>query len=244
MAAQKRLIFEIKNLNKTINGEQVVNIRKLEFHPGAIYGIVGNAGSGKTKLMELLAGENAKTSGVLKFDDESYTTNWLGKVNPHPEIYYSHSSRHLNPNKTTKQIVNNLYKKKENIIFKRYFSSGSAKGLWEKKLSLFSPGELDLFSLVLSVESDPRVLLIDDYALRLSKVREQDFRSQLKRMNRNLGTTIILTSASDRDLEQFASVLVYVDNGHISKIRSSTRTKAPQKRKPKPQSKRRTKKPN
>ena len=224
MADQRRLIFEIQNLKKTINNEQVINIGKLAFHPGTIYGVIGSAGSGKTKLMELLAGEIAEDSGTLKFDGESYQKNWLGRVKPHPEIYYSHSSSHLNGNKTANQIVLSLYKKKENIIYKRYFSSGQTKKLWNRNLNHYSPGEIDWFSLVLAIESDPRVLLIDDYGIRMEKTQEQDFRSQISRMNRNLGTTIILTSSSDRHLSQFASVLVHIDNGHISKIRPGVRS--------------------
>ena len=39
-------------------------------------------------------------------------------------------------------------------------------------------------------------------------------------MNRELGTTFILASSSDTNLKKLASVLIYLDNGHISKIRS------------------------
>ena len=39
-------------------------------------------------------------------------------------------------------------------------------------------------------------------------------------MNRSLGTTIILTSPSDIYLKYFASVLIFLDHGHISKIRT------------------------
>ncbi|MBT5225206.1 MAG: hypothetical protein HOM19_07225 [Candidatus Marinimicrobia bacterium] len=38
-------------------------------------------------------------------------------------------------------------------------------------------------------------------------------------MNRTLGTTLVLSSPTDVHLKNFASVLIYLDNGHISKIR-------------------------
>ena len=49
---------------------------------------------------------------------------------------------------------------------------------------------------------------------------EKDFRAQLIKMNRSLGTTIILSSASDMYLKYFASVLIFLDHGHMSKIRT------------------------
>ena len=76
--------------------------------------------------------------------------------------------------------------------------------------------------MVLSLESDPRVLLIDDYGVHLTNEMEQEFRSQLKRMNRTLGTTIIVSSPNEAIVKNFASVIIFMDNGHISKIRSKS----------------------
>ena len=39
-------------------------------------------------------------------------------------------------------------------------------------------------------------------------------------MNRTLGTTIIVSSPNEALVKNFASVLIFLDNGHISKIRS------------------------
>ena len=38
-------------------------------------------------------------------------------------------------------------------------------------------------------------------------------------MNNILGTTVLLSSSNDYFLKQFASVIIYLDNGHVSKVR-------------------------
>ena len=38
-------------------------------------------------------------------------------------------------------------------------------------------------------------------------------------MNNILGTTVLLSSNNDYFLKQFASVIIYLDNGHVSKVR-------------------------
>ena len=73
--------------------------------------------------------------------------------------------------------------------------------------------------MILACESDPRVLLIDDYGVYFNDKMEKDFRGKLATMNRTLGTTIILSSPTDKNLKYFASVLIYLDHGHIWKIR-------------------------
>jgi len=39
-------------------------------------------------------------------------------------------------------------------------------------------------------------------------------------MNKKLGTTIVLTASNDQNLKTIASVLIYLDNGHVSKVRT------------------------
>jgi ABC-type sulfate/molybdate transport systems ATPase subunit len=73
--------------------------------------------------------------------------------------------------------------------------------------------------MIIALESDPRVLMIDDYGVFFDKNMEMDFRKKIIRMNKDLGTTIILAAPSDLHIKRVASVLIYLDNGHISKIR-------------------------
>ena len=71
---------------------------------------------------------------------------------------------------------------------------------------MLSAGELNWLGTIIACECDPRVLLIDDYGMYFNSTMEKDFfRSQLIKMNRSLGTTIILTSSSDIYLKYFAS---------------------------------------
>jgi ABC-type multidrug transport system ATPase subunit len=105
---------------------------------------------------------------------------------------------------------------------KRHFSSSRFKHLWDRPISNLTKGELHWVGMVLSLESDPRVLLIDEYGVHLTNEMEREFRSQLQKMNRRLGTTIIMSSPNEAVVKNFASVIIFLDNGHISKIRSSS----------------------
>jgi len=74
--------------------------------------------------------------------------------------------------------------------------------------------------MVSAVESDPRVLMIDNYDIFSVKNMEGKFRNKLRQMNKELGTTIVLTASNDQNLKTIASVLIYLDNGHVSKVRT------------------------
>ena len=218
----KRLIFKVDRLKKKYGSLEAINVKKLEIHPGTIYALVGPPGCGKTTLLELLSGSQKQSSGELYFENFPYETNWLGKVKKHDEIFYNYGFDEYGSGSSVRKVIGKMYGKKSNTILKRHFNSPKVKHLWERSISSLTKGELHWVGMVLSLESDPRVLLIDDYGVHITNEMEQEFRSQLKRMNRTLGTTIIVTSPNEAIVKNFASVIIFMDNGHISKIRSKS----------------------
>ena len=218
----KRLIFKVEGLKKAYGSFEALNIKKLEIHPGTIYAIVGPPGSGKTTLLSILAGSLKPSSGSLYFENMPYETNWLGKTIKHDEVFYNYGYEEFGSRLRVSKVINKLYGKKSNTLMKRHFNSARFKHLLDRPISSLTKGELHWLGMILSLESDPRVLLVDEYGVHLTDDMEKEFRSRLKRMNRSLGTTIIISSHSESLVKKFASVIIFLDNGHISKIRSSS----------------------
>lgn len=213
------MIFKVNDLEKSYGDYLALKVSKLEIHPGTIYGIVGTVGSGKSALLNILAGVEKESGGTVLYDDAPYQTNWLGKIIPHNEVFYSNNPELEKSSQTVSGYVAEKFVKKKNMIENRYFNTGSFRNLWSRRMGKISPGERHWLGMILACEADPRVLLIDDYGVYFNTNMEQDFRNQLTKMNRTLGTTLVLSSPTDFHLKKFASVLIYLDNGHISKIR-------------------------
>ena len=81
-------LYDITRVNVDISNENILNVRKLKFHKGAIYGVVGPAGSGKTTMLKLLSGLIKESSGEVKYDNSFFETNWMGKAILNPEIKF------------------------------------------------------------------------------------------------------------------------------------------------------------
>ncbi|MBC8215789.1 MAG: ATP-binding cassette domain-containing protein [Candidatus Marinimicrobia bacterium] len=213
-----RLIYEVRDLNKTYGNRTVIQIGKLQFHPGAVYGIIGPIGSGKSTLLRLLAGVEKPTSGFLAFEEESFETGWFGKIKRNENIYLA-SVDQLSKKHKVSQLVKEINPQKVDQIRGRYFSKNPRKEIWNETIESLSPGECAWVNKILAVQSDPRVLLIDDYGTVMDKNMERDFRNRIIKMNKELGTTIIVAAPDNHHIRRFASVLIHLDNGHISKIR-------------------------
>ena len=227
MSEKKRLIFKVNNLKKSYGTHTILKITKLENHPGTINGLIGPIGSGKTTLLNLLAGCDDPGDGSILFDGEPFKLNWRGKIITNNEIFFTGNPNHLKAGKVISGIITKFYGKKSNVIQKRYFDSGHYKQMWNRSVKHLTEGEKRWLDLVLATESDPRVLLLDDYGVYLNQSMEQKFRTQLIRMNRNLGTTMILAAPYEIFLKTFASVFIHLDNGHVSKIRSRVKRHKP-----------------
>ena len=227
MVQKKRLLFEVSALKKNYGDNQALNIKRLEIHPGTIYGVTGSFGSGKTTLLNILSGKEKQTSGDVLYDDMPHESNWLGNLVPNEEIFYTKS---LSNSISILNLIKTKFGKKRNIIKNRYFTISKLKHLLKRKIKDISPAEKNWLGMILAIEKDPRILLIDDYGIHFDSKLELDFRNQIIKMNRNLGTTIIVTSPSDSYLKNFASVLIYLDHGNISKIRTGF-SKGPNRRK-------------
>ena len=217
MNQQSTLIFELKSLKKIYNDQAVLNIDRLQFHRGTIYGITGSIGSGKSTLLNIMAGHDKQSDGTLKYDMNQFQTNWLGKIKSTNDILL-YNSNIINKNV---KVASLLSSNKINNL-SQYFKNGSLKLIIEKNIQDLSKGEVAYLNMVMAINSDPRVLLIDDYAINFDKNMELDFRKKLIRMNKDLGTTILLSAPNDQNIKLIASVLIYLDNGHISKIRSGS----------------------
>lgn len=218
MSQRTTAIYDIKGLKKSYEDHSILNIRRLEIHRGTIYGMIGPIGSGKSTFFNILAGFTKPTDGRVKFENEEFETNWLGKIKRNPEIALANIAS-ISKGSTVNDVVKSIDKSRLETRASNYFKNRSLSFLLKRKLSALSHGELAILNMIVALESDPRVLLIDDYGVFFDNNMEADFRKKIVRMNKDLGTTIILAAPSDQHIKRIASVLIYLDNGHISKIR-------------------------
>ena len=226
---RKTLIYEVQDLKKVYNKRNVLQIGRLQIHKGTIYGIVGPVGSGKTSLLKQLSGLEKQTEGKLLYDGHEFKISFLGKVKSPDEIKFLTftSSR---KNESVSHYFSSNHGKRSEEIRKHYFNKGFRRFMWEQAIESLSQGELTWVKLVDAVESDPRVLIIDNYGSMLDEELEQEISSRLRRMNRNLGTTIILSATNPARIQKLVSVMIFLDKGHIAKIRSGSQNKRPQRK--------------
>ena len=219
MGKKDTLIYELKNLKKIYNNISALSIGRLQIHRGTIYGILGPVGSGKTTLLKILAGYDRQTEGKLLYDHSEFQRSWLGKIKIPDEISFS-GKHNYNNSQIVKSYIDFCFPNKSNKIIKQYFNGLVSKRILPLKIQSLSPGQKSWLDTVFALEGDPRVLIQDDFSSLFDSEMQSIARKGFRKMNRNLGTTIILSSVNSNVLRNLCSVMIYLENGHITRVRS------------------------
>lgn len=211
-------IYNINDLVLNHDKNKILDINTLKFHNGLIYGLCGNLGSGKTSLMKVLSGYQSQSKGDVLYRGAPFRKSLFGNIKREKEIFYIQSDM-LSTNSTVRNFIKKSFPSKHKDIYTRHFTSFNFQKMLDISVNKLSDGQKHWLKTVIGLEKDPRVLLIDDYGVYLDNKNEMVLRRKLLKMNDLLGTTMILSSHSDYFLKQFSSVVIYLDNGHIAKIR-------------------------
>lgn len=212
-------IFELKNLRVTRDGRTALKISQFQFHRGTPYGILGPVGSGKTTLLEILAGRIKPTEGKVLYEKKRFGRTWLGRIKVPPDIVFLEEESGGFTG-TVQEYLEKRLPERVDYIRRQYFSRAPLSTEWEMAVPSLSRGHSYRMNMIVAIESDPKVLIIDDYGINFDTQMRRDFDRRLSYSSRKRGTTVVLSSTDMVNVKNVASVVVSLDNGHIAKVRS------------------------
>ena len=219
MSHPNQPIYTLKDIQVKYSKNIALNIPNFKFHRGAIYGITGPMSCGKSTFLNLLSFKLKNYLGVLLFEEKLFKKKWYDQKSSPEGILISGS--YPNPSKETiKEFLTKSFKEKINAIKKQYFLKENFSSFWDTPLKNLSSGQMKRLSLIYAIEMDPKVLLVDNYGDSFDRNTIIEFNKKLKYNSRSKGTTIILSTSQYKDVIDISNVLLFLDKGHLSKIRS------------------------
>ncbi|MCP5369894.1 MAG: energy-dependent translational throttle protein EttA [Rickettsiaceae bacterium] len=149
------LVIEVDNLTKSFGERKLLDGFSFRVPPGAIVGIIGPNGVGKTTLFNMLTGKETPDSGTIKIGD----TVKLG--------YVDQSRDDLNGDKNVWEEISEglevLSMGDVEIKSRAYCSAFNFKGAQQqKKVSQLSGGERNRVHLAKMLKSGANVILLDE----------------------------------------------------------------------------------
>jgi len=205
----------LKKISKKL-GDFHINDIDLEISEGTYYVLLGRSGSGKTQLLELIAGLNSPDSGEIWLDNEDITRKkiqgrQIGLVFQDFAIFpnmtvFGNIAYSLNSGWEDKNLIKDRVGK---IALELNISH-----LLERDTHHLSGGELQRVALARTLITSPRLLLLDEPMASVDASLKDDVKRLLRRLNKQ-GLTIIHVTHDYREAVSLASKVGVIHNGKI-----------------------------
>jgi ABC-type multidrug transport system ATPase subunit len=207
--------IETENLvYKYSKDETVINGISLRVPTGTIYGFLGPNGAGKTTTLRLILGLLRTQQGTISIFGRSLRTHRLeilGKVGSlieSPSIY-----DHLTANENL-ALLQKVYRCPKSQIYHVLGLVGLSE-TGEKKTGRFSLGMKQRLSIAMALLHDPTLLILDEPINGLDPTGIIEVRDLLQNLNREKGTTIVISSHILPEVEKLVSHLGIISRGKL-----------------------------
>ncbi|HHY82369.1 MAG TPA: ATP-binding cassette domain-containing protein [Clostridiales bacterium] len=205
-------LFHREKITKT-----ALNRFDLKIEEGEFVGLIGPNGAGKTTLMKILTGIISPTAGnvsVLGYVPSelknAYKKQFAIVMGQKSQLFQELSAA------DTFLLLKEIYDipdteyRKSLDYFIDLFSVSEYLNVQVRTLSL---GERMKMELIAALLHNPKILFLDEPTIGLDAVAQKQIRSFLKEVNRDKGTTILLTSHYMDDIKSLCKRCVVINRG-------------------------------
>lgn len=218
-------IIRTENLSfrYSVKSEKVLSDINLNINEGEFVIISGPSGSGKSTLMRLMKKELSPyghTEGKIFF--RSQPLDELSDYDSALKTGFVMQNPHMQP--VTDTVWHELAFGPENLGFdnmkikKTVAETAAYFGLtpyYHSKVSELSGGQKQLMNLAAVMALKPSLLLLDEPTSQLDPVTAENFINIVRKLNRELGITVIMTEHHTDRIFDIADRLVILDRGKI-----------------------------
>ncbi len=205
-------MIEIRNLSHYFSDKQVLDNVNLNLKEGSIMGLIGINGAGKTTLLRLISGVYFSREGCILIDGEPIT-----KESAKRKLFFLPDDPYYTLYSTGRSLFE-MYRVFYPDIDRAVFDCCLAEfGLDARKpLRNFSKGMKRQLYIALALAINPKYLLLDEAFDGLYPLARLTFKKTINRFVEENGTSILISSHSLRELEDFCDCYTLIDNMTVS----------------------------
>lgn len=213
--------FRIENLSKSFGNKRVLKNINLKIFRGEIFTFMGPSGVGKTTMLRILNQLEIPTSGKLIFDgnydailQKNNIMNRMSMLFQRPAIF----NTSVFNNVAYSLVIRKVDKK---TIEKKVIEALALVGLagYEKQKALtLSGGEAQRMAFARAIVFGPDALLLDEPTANLDPANVAKIEDIIKKIRRELGTTIIMASHNIYQVRRIADRVGILLNGELIEV--------------------------
>jgi ABC-2 type transport system ATP-binding protein len=228
LAVSADSIIEVKNLTKMFNKFTAVDDISFDVKKGEIFGLLGPNGAGKSttlRMLSTLARPTKGTATIGGFDivkNDTQVRKLIGIVSEKMIMYNRLTA------KENLWFFGSLFNIPKDVLTKRIDELLELVQLtkWKNaQVGTFSTGMRQRINVVRSLLNMPQVLFLDEPTLGLDPQSSVEIREFIKKLNRESGTTVVITTHMMVDADLLCDRIAIVDHGKIVALDTSANLK-------------------
>lgn len=211
-------ILEIKDLHVSYGAIKALNGVSLYIKEGEIVSVIGSNGAGKSTLMQTIMGIVPRESGEIFLKDEPLARKSYKVINQ--GITLTPEGRQVfAPLTVYENLMMGAFSRRDrdkleedlNWVFSLF---PILKERQKQYAGTLSGGEQQMMAIARSLMSRPKVLLLDEPSLGLAPIIIRDIFKELKRINSE-GVTILLVEQNARQALKLSNRVYVIQTGNI-----------------------------
>ena len=208
--------IEASGLSKTFRGGVVaVKDLNLEIRRGAVYGLVGRNGSGKTTTLRLLLGLLQADRGAARVLGWDF---WRAPRGVRRRVAYVGQTQQLPGWMTIDELCRCLSRWNQQWDQSHARALARTWGLpWSRPVGCLSSGEQRKAAILLAFAGRPEVLVLDEPASGFDLVARRELLEQIVEViTQSDGCTVLLSTHNVSDLERVGEYVGVIDGGRMA----------------------------
>lgn len=209
------IVVKTTHLNFSFrNGAKTLQDVNLEVPRGSIYGFLGPNGAGKTTTLRLLLGLLKNQEGTLELFGQQFSSHRLeilrrlGSLIEQPSLYLHLSAKE---NLEIYQLIYKTGKKRIDEVLQLVGLEQTGR----KKARQFSLGMRQRLSIAIALMNQPELLILDEPTNGLDPNGIIETRELIKKLNKEHGTTVIVSSHILNEVEKMATHVGIIHKGRM-----------------------------
>lgn len=209
--------IRLQNITKAYGATAVIKGLNITIEDGEFFTFVGPSGCGKSTILNMIAGLEAPTDGLIYFNDES-----VNRLSPKDrDVAMVFQSYALYPHMTVRNNIAFplvMQKERKEVIEAEVIRVASLiglGGLLEKKPKELSGGQRQRVALGRAIIRKPKVFLMDEPLSNLDTRLRIEMRSELKRLHQELGITTVYVTHDQAEALGLSDRIAVLNNGEV-----------------------------
>ena len=207
------VVLKTYNLSKKYKETMAVDKVSMTIKKGQIYGFIGQNGAGKTTIIRLITGLAHKTDGEIELFgqtnnlDESRES--IGSLVESPAFYGNMTARE---NLEISRLVRGIGSKDS---VDKVLELVNLKDTGKKKVKNFSLGMKQRLGIANALLGNPKFIILDEPINGLDPMSIVEIRELIKKLNNELGMTILISSHILGELSELATNYGIISHGKL-----------------------------